>query len=137
VIVIDDHLAILAIGDRVPEELAGEPLATTYAFHYRLVRAVTVDATRGSLSRRLPEPVAVLDRVIRPPADRLVVLDPRASLRHAVVMANRHGANLIYAELLGAAAFHQAKVRLTRANVGRGWPDAMAAEGIDFAVVDG
>jgi uncharacterized membrane protein len=71
-----------------------------------------------------------------PPADRLVVLDPRQSLEQAVGVAGRHPANLLLAELLGAALLHRAKVRVSRANVGRSWPAIMRAESVDFVAVD-
>ncbi|MGH9170806.1 MAG: hypothetical protein ACRD0Z_08035 [Acidimicrobiales bacterium] len=134
-IILDDHLALLAIAGRLPGDSAHETLTTTYSFHYRLVRAVSDDASHGSLSRRLPNPAVALRRLVHPPADRLTVLDPRSSLEVAVAAARRHNANLILAELIGAAVFHGAKVRLTAGNVGLGWPAAMAAEGIDMTTV--
>lgn len=51
-------------------------------------------------------------------------------------MAGSHRANLLLAELMGAAVHHGAAVRVTPANQGRTWAHLMEAEGIDFATVD-
>ena len=65
------------------------------------------------------ERAAAVNRALRPPANRLVVLDPRATLDEAVRVATEHAANLLLAELVGAAVRHQAAVWVTPANVGR------------------
>jgi hypothetical protein len=73
--------------------------------------------------------------VLHPPADRLVILDPRVSAEEAEVVAMRHGTNLLLADLMGAARHQRAAVRVTPANQGKSWPALMDVEGIDFAVV--
>jgi hypothetical protein len=134
VIIVDDHLALLALAGRLPD--ANGPVATTYAFQFRMVRALANSTQSGALSGRLVDPMAALRRATQPPAHRLVVLDPRASLGQAIDVAIRHPANLLLAELIGAAQHHQAVVRLTPANVGKSWPAVLATEGIDFDTVD-
>ena len=136
-VVVDDHLALLAIAGQLPA-LPGVsgPVATTWGFHFRLVRALADSARTGTLSRRLADPSAALRRGLRPPANRLVVLDPRASVEESVAAAVSHGANLLLAELLGAALHHDAAVRVTAANSGKFWPRIMHAEGLDVATVD-
>ena len=135
-IVVDDHLALLAIGGRLPNLEAEGPIVTTWAFHFRMGRAVA-DATRsGRLSRTAAEAAAVARRVLHPPANRLVVLDPRASIDDTVRVAVKHGANLLLAELAGAAVHHGAVVRVTKANVGRTWQAVMAAEEINFVALE-
>lgn len=101
-----------------------------------MARAVSDSARTGSLSRRIPDPTAALRRVLSPPADRLIVLDPRASIDEAVQVAISHRANLLLAELVGAAAHHRAVIRVTPANQGKKWVQLMAAEGIDFATIE-
>jgi hypothetical protein len=113
----------------------GAPVATTYAFWYRLARALLAPQVTGSLSGD-PAAPAARDRLLHPPVDRLLVLDPRASMAMAVEVAARHRANLLLAELVGAARHHRAAVRVTAGNVGRTWAGVMDAEGIDFGVVD-
>ena len=135
-IIVDDHLALLAITGRLPDLGHPGPIATTYGFHFRLARAVAESARSGSLSRRLENAPAALRRVLRPPANRLVVLDPRSSLDAAVRVATEHSANLLLAELVGAALHHQAALRVTAANAGRSWASVMDAHGVDFATVD-
>lgn len=133
-IIVDDHLAILAAAGGLPFEEG--PVATTYAFWYRLIRAVHSPGVFGSLSREV-EASAARARLANPPADRLLVLDPRASVGAAAQVAARHRANLVLAELVGAARHHGATVRVTAANVGRTWVGIMEAEGIELQVVDG
>ncbi|MCA1706456.1 MAG: hypothetical protein LC808_25610 [Actinobacteria bacterium] len=136
-IIVDDHLAILAVAGALPDLGPGGPVATTYSFHYRMARAVSDSARLGSLSRRLTEVPAALSRVLRPPAHRLVlvVLDPRASIEEAVMVALEHSANLLLAELVGAAVHHGAAVRVTPANQGKTWPRLMQETAVDFATV--
>lgn len=79
-IIVDDHLALLAIAGQLPDRgHADGPIATTWTFQFRLARALPDTARSGALSRRLSDPEAALRRVLAPRADRLVVLDPRAS----------------------------------------------------------
>lgn len=134
-VIVDDHLALLAIAGFLPALGAGGPVVTTYTFQYRMARAVADSALSVSLShgcqiRRLPygEPCT------RPP-HRLVVLDPRASVEEAVQVAIGHRANLLLAELVGAAIHHQAAVRVTPGNQGKTWAELMETEGVDFATV--
>lgn len=131
-IVVDDHLALLAIAGHLPDLRGDGPVATTWGFHFRLARALLDPSTHGSLSRRGLDLDTASRRVLHPPAHRLIVLDPRASVDEAVRMAVVHHANLLLAETLGAALHHGASVRVTEANVGRTWSSAMEAEGIDF-----
>ncbi len=135
-IIVDDHLALLAIAGALPELGRPGPVMTTYGFHYRLARAVSDSARTGTLSRRHQEAPAALRRVLRPPANRLTVLDPRASMNDAVSVAIERGANLLLAELVGAAVHHRASVRITPRNEGRTWAGVMEAAGVDFATVD-
>ena len=135
-IIVDDHLALLAIAGALPDLGHPGPIATTYGFHFRLARAVADSTRTGSLSRRLADAPAALNRVLRPPANRLVVLDPRASVDEAVRVGMAHGANLLLAELVGAALHHHAAVRVTPGNEGRIWAAVMAAEDLSFATVN-
>ena len=106
-------------------------MATTWGFHYRLVRALTADGS-GVLSRAVADAIRAV--VLDPPPARLLVLDPRDVTASAASLANRHGLNLLAAELFAHAIRHDAEVHLTEANVGRRWPELMAAEGITLTV---
>lgn len=134
-VIVDDHIALLAITGRLPDLRATGPVVTTYGFHYRLVRAVADTTRTGSLSKRIDDPTAALRRVRQPPANRLLVLDPRVSIAEAATAAATHRTNPLLGELLGAARHHDAAVRVTGANAGRRWPQVFAAEEIDFDVV--
>ncbi len=136
-VIVDDHLALLAIAGRLADlREAFGPVVTTYAFHFRLARALGDSARIGALSRRVADPTAALRRVLRPPAHRLIVLDSRASMPEAVDVALHHRANLLLAELVGAARHHSAAVRVTPANEGRAWASVMDAEQLDYATIE-
>lgn len=135
-VIVDDHLALTAVAGTLPDLDVSGPVVTTYSFQYRMARAISDSARSGSLSRRLPNPSAALDRVLHPPADRLVVLDPRTSIEQAVHVATRHGVDLLLAELAGAALRHGAAVRVTPANQVKVWPHVMKDAGVDFAIVE-
>lgn len=125
-LLVDDRLAYRSIAGLWPGGTDVGPIATTYGFHYRLVRALTSSSIAGALSRHARGDVAI-EQVITPPSDRLVVLDPRLSIGVATRVAADHGANLLLAELVGAAVAHDLPVRVTAAGVR--WPDVMEAEG--------
>lgn len=135
-IIVDDHLALLALAGSLPELGQPGPVTTTYGFHYRLARAVSDSARSGTLSRRHQEAPAALTRVLKPPGNRLIVLDPQASIDEAMTVAIEHGANLLLSELVGAAVHHRASVRITPRNEGRRWAGVMETAGVDFAIVD-
>jgi len=134
--IVDDHLALLALAGTLANLDRPGPVTTTYGFHYRLARAVSDSARAGALSRRLQDAPAALNRILRPPANRLLVLDPKTSVHEAVTVAIEHGANLLLAELVGAAIHHRAPVRITARNCGRRWAAVMEASGVDFATIE-
>jgi hypothetical protein len=136
VVIVDDHLALLAVAGQRLDLGAPGPVATTTGFQFRLARAVADSGRSGSLSRALVDPSAALRRVLSPPAHRLVVLDPRQSMANAVEVAVGHRANFLLAELVGAALTHGAAVRVTPRNVGRTWADVMGAREIDFRTIE-
>ncbi|HET6793692.1 MAG TPA: hypothetical protein VFH45_04585 [Acidimicrobiales bacterium] len=129
-IIVDDRLSLEALGGRLAMD---EPPATTWTFHYRLLRALHDGGRWGSLSRTATQDA--LRVATEPPSSRLQVLDPRPFTGEAAVLAVRHGLNLLAAELMAAARHHRAGVHLSAPNIGRRWPEVMAAEGIDLTVV--
>jgi hypothetical protein len=134
-LIVDDHLALLAIAGRLPALGVSGPVVTTWCFQFRMARALSDSARSGSLSRRVADPSALSGRVFHPPAHRLVVVDPRSSIDDSVRVAVTYQANLLLAELVGAAVHHQAAVRASAANVGKTWRLVMESEGVDFAPV--
>jgi hypothetical protein len=135
-VIVDDHLALLAIAGGLPDLGVAGPVVTTWSFQFRMARAVADSARSGSLSRRIADPAAGTRRVLHPPAHRLVVLDPRASVDDTIRVAVAHTANLLLAELVGAAVHHHAAIRVTRANQGRSWARVMEGESVDFATIN-
>lgn len=133
-IIVDDQLSLAVLGGRARELAPDEPVATTWGFHFRLMRALADDARVGRLTRASTSDVR--RQALSPPPATLVVLDPRELTGVAAGLAVRHRLNLLGAELFAAARSYDAGVRLSAGKVGRGWPEAMAVEGIDLVVVD-
>lgn len=132
-IVIDDRLCLDALAGRLGDLVDGDPVVTTWGFHYRLVRALSDDARVGRLTTAS---AADLRRsAVAPPPGVLQVLDPRPLTETAAKMAIGHRLNLLAAELVAAATYHSAGVALAAVNVGRTWPGVFAAEGIRLQVV--
>lgn len=127
-IIVDDRLSLDVLAGR----MTAEHVATTWGFHYRLLRALSDDTRWGALSGAATEEARRV--AVDPPEARLVVLDPRAVTARAAVLASRHGLNLLAAELFASAAHYGATVRLSEANVGRQWAAVMAAEAITFEI---
>ncbi len=133
-IVVDDRLSLDALAGRLGDLTGDGPVVTTWGFHYRLVRALSDDARVGRLTKA--STAALRRSAIAPPAGVLQVLDPRPLTETAAMMAIRHRLNLLAAELVAAAKYHSAPVALAAVNVGRTWPDVLAAEGIRLQVID-
>ena len=134
-IIVDDRGALEVLSGRTLRDAgSSESVATTWGFHYRLVRALADDRIVGSLGASATE--AVRSVAARPPADRLVVLDPQELTATAVGVAVRHGLNLLASELTAAAIVHSVPITLSLGNVGSRWPEVFAAEGVAFEVID-
>jgi hypothetical protein len=134
VIIVDDRLSLDALAGRLGNLAGDGPVATTWGFHYRLVRALSDDARIGRLTRA--STAAMRQAAVSPPPGLLLVLDPRPVTEIAASMAIRHRLNLLAAELLAAAKFHSATIALASFNVGRTWRDVLAEEGITLQVID-
>lgn len=128
-IIVDDRLSLAVLSGRL--ELTGG--ATTWGSHYRLTRALLDPARRGALSGDIGDAVRAV--MADPPRSRLVILDPRDITELAAEMSIRHRLNLLAAEMVAAAVHHRAPVYLSAANVGKAWPDAMAAEAVTLTVI--
>jgi hypothetical protein len=128
-IIVDDRLSLDVLAGR----LTLGSCATTWGFHYRLTRALSDESRHGVLSRNAgPEVRAV---VANPPGERLRVLDPREVTSLAARMAVRHGLNVLGAEMIASAVHYRAELYLSAGNIGRSWPDALAAEAVSLTVV--
>lgn len=128
-IIVDDKLSLEALGRRIDTT---DEVATTWGFHYRLLRALQDETRLGALSRHVSQ--SLRGMVAEPPRDRLVVLDPRLVTRRAAELTVRHGLNLLAAELFASALRHRALVRLSAPNVGRTWAAVAAAEGVALEI---
>lgn len=134
---LDERLCLQALADprALRMSLGVDParvLAMTWGFHYRLMRAVADPERTGRITRLVTPELRA--RVGSPPADRVVILDPRPTTALAAEVAHRHGLNLLGADLVAAARHHEAEVALSEGNVGRSWPAAFAAERVTYRV---
>lgn len=129
-IIVDDRLSIEALAGRLPSSGA---VATTWCFHFRLLRALSGPKATGALGRAAPANLLVV--AATPPPDRLSVLDPRTVTTSAAEMATRYELNMLASELVAWAVRAGAEVRLHSSNVGRNWPQIFESEGIRLTVV--
>lgn len=135
-IIVDDALSLDALAGRRARfgATADDIVATTWGFHFRLVRALTDTERTGRLSGGAPTD-RLLHEALVPHASALQVLDPRAVTGAAAALAIRHGLNLLAAELVASAVHHRAAIALSAGNVGRAWAAVFAEEGIQVRVV--
>ncbi|HEY9565299.1 MAG TPA: hypothetical protein VIR30_16150 [Nocardioides sp.] len=135
-IIVDDGLSLDALAGRRSRFGAADEdkVATTWGFHYRLIRALSDTERTGRLSGGHPE--TLLQEALHPRPNDLEVLDPREVTGAAAAIAVRHGLNLLAAELVASAAHHDATVALSSANVGRAWPAVLETEGVTLRIVD-
>ncbi len=129
-IIVDDKLSLDVVGGRLN---VAQPVATTWGFHYRLVRALRDETRWGALSQAAT--AEAIRAAANPPESLLQVLDPRIVTDEAASLAIRHGLNLLAAELIASARHYAAQIYLSAPNVGRRWPDVMAAERIAFTLL--
>jgi hypothetical protein len=129
-IIVDDRLSLLALAGRYH---LGDRVATTWTFHYRLLRALAEPNRFGALSRDANDDVRRF--AAEPPGDRLVVLDPREVTARVAELSVAHGLNRLAAELMASGLRYGAAIHLSAGNVGRDWPESMVALGLDLTVV--
>ncbi len=130
-IIVDDRLSLEVLAGRRTFSASG-PVATTWSFHYRLLRALAQEARLRALTTA--DAKALRRLAADPPADRLTVLDPRQVTDRAAELARRHRLNLLAAELMASARIHRATVVLSTGNVGRAWPAAFEVERLELRV---
>lgn len=119
-ILVDEHVALLALADRKPPALA-EDLAITYARLYRLTRALLESGpgrlqTRGRFTRLVDalsasDQAVLNERLAGPTHGRLEVVDPRPLIRTAAAIQNTYSVSLLQAETIAAAVTHDWPVR--------------------------
>ncbi|CAN5679600.1 hypothetical protein BH20ACT2_BH20ACT2_19320 [soil metagenome] len=118
--VVDEHLALLALAGRPHPALGTEPLALSYGRAYRLTRAL-LDygpgrlALRGRFSRLVdllaPADQRLLhDRLARPDPAVLSIIDPRPTIRTAGAIQNTYAVSLLQAETLAVSIVHDWRI---------------------------
>jgi hypothetical protein len=141
VVIVDDHLTLLALAGVVPVIEFGDDIATTSLWYLRLVSAATAPPAEihgpgrlGRILRSVPAPAGALDRILHPPRTTLQVLHPMEFAVEIARMQRERRLNLLAAETLGAAAHHGASILLAAPNAGGPIERAAREEGISYAV---
>ncbi|HXH59544.1 hypothetical protein [Iamia sp.] len=132
-IIVDDRMAREVLSGRRHPTLGDQPVATTWGFHYRLLRALSDNRVDGRLSRSVAKGLRAT--AVDPPTTVLEVLDPRLTTHAAARLSIDHRLNLLSAGLVAAAQHHGAPVVLSAGNVGRTWPDLFASLSIPLSIV--
>ncbi len=129
-IIVDDQLSAAVLSERrsFPDDVA-----TTWAFHFRLLRALHDPRGGGQLTQASAD--GLLPIAAKPPPELLMVLDPRTTTDQAAAFAIADRLNLLTAQLLAAATHHGATVALSDGNVGRSWPALFEDHGIALEVI--
>lgn len=139
-LIVDDHLTLLALAEVIAADEFGEELATTSLWYLRLVSAATTPPTfhgpgrLGRILQSLPDPAAALDRILHPPRTTIQVLHPMEFAVDTARMQRERRLNLLAAETLGAAAHHEASILVAAPNAGGPIEHAAAAEGVTYLV---
>jgi hypothetical protein len=140
VVIVDDHLTLLALAGVIPVIELGDDIATTSLWYLRIIAAVTAPPTElhgpgrlGRILRSLPQPADALERILHPPRSTLQVLHPMEFAVETARMQRERRLNLLAAETLGAAAHHGASILVAAPNVGGPIEHAARAERIPYS----
>lgn len=116
-IVVDDRLLFDVIAGTEPQELldvAGDGVATTFSWYYRLARAVATDRIEGALSRHyagLPaERQAQARRVLDDLSDRVEIVSAKESVPVMSALATVVTANVLTADAVATALILDAPI---------------------------
>ena len=116
-IVVDDRLLFDVIAGTEPAELldvAGDGVATTFSWYYRLARAVATDRIEGALSRHyvgLPaDRQAEVRRVLDDLSDRVEIVSPKESVPVMSALATMATVNMLTADAVAAALILDAPI---------------------------
>lgn len=131
-LLVDDHLARVALGATAPTLWSGRVPTVPWTFQMRLVRALRHSTIAGQLSRGGTE--ALIDAAISPHPSLLNVLDPRQFTSHIADLHGRRGVSLAAAELLGAAVATKGEIHVSERNFGRHWYSHLSATSVTVVV---
>lgn len=135
-VVVDDALLLeWLVGDL---DTAGDHLATSGSWWFRLARALLRDSG-GSLARRMAaEPVDVrlrlLDGVLRLPT-MVAILHPRETVAIAAGLSATHGLNLLAADALATAQVLEGRLLVSASDDGPRLRATAASLGIGYGTV--
>ena len=119
-IVCDEYLALAALSNNLPHDIAEERIATTPAAWLRLLRAFhnldyPLQTSRGQLSQLLsqlsPDSLAEL---ATPDPQRLTLLDPRPFLSASARLTLVYRLSYMAAEMAAASVHHRAPLYFSR-----------------------
>jgi hypothetical protein len=148
VVLVDEFAALLTLVDRSPGALSNDTVALTYSRAYRLTRALLDPGpgrlrVRGRFTRladELPERERQIlhVRLAEPTTEgrRVVIVDPRPTIRATGAIQNTYALSLLQAETLAAAA-NDWPIRFLDADSATDTLQRAAHQlGLDLAVMD-
>ena len=119
-IVVDDRLLFETLAGTQPDELtaaAGDGIATTFSWYYRLARAVATRRIEGTLSRRFADlPVSRQSRVaarLDDLSDRVEIVGPKDLVPVMSALSTVVTVNLLTADALASAMILDAPILTT------------------------
>ena len=122
-ILVDDHLARIALSGRRWPDWGIQTPVLPWILHVRLLRALIDSRTIGRLSRGVRDDV--IAAAFSPPPETLQILDPRPYSAPIARLKADHRLSLAAAELLAAALETDGTIHIAEDNIGRKWDEIL------------
>ncbi len=127
-LLVDDHLARVALSATAPLQWQGRVPSVTWVFYMRLAAAMLSSNASGQHSRhRTP---ALIDAVKQPHHRLLHILDSRDRIELIAECNNRPGISLAAAELLAAAIDSTGEMHVAERNFTDAWRECLSGSGV-------
>ena len=123
-VIVDDHLALVALNGRRLLGWGRQVPVLPWTLHVRLLRALLDSRAFGRLSQGVQG--SLLNTALSPPPGVLQILDPRPYTEAVAQLKIQHGLSIVAAELLAAAIARGADIHVAEGNVGRSWDAVLA-----------
>lgn len=127
-LLVDDHLARVALSAAAPLQWQGRVPSVTWLFYMRLAAAMLAGNMSGQHSRhRTPE---LIDAVKQPHPRLLHILDSRERIELIAECSSRPGISLATAELLAAAIDSTGEIHVAERNFTDAWRECLRDSGV-------
>ena len=127
-LLVDDHLARVALSAAAPLQWQGRVPSVTWVFYMRLATAMLGTNASGQHSRhRTPE---LIDAVKQPHHQLLLIADSRDRIELIADCNSRPGISLAAAELLAAAIDSTGEMHVAERNFTDAWSECLRGSGV-------